>query len=182
MPDSYRSKLITASVTAEELVTSVIEGHNILHIAEPSGQSGSVILSTMSNGIHNRATVRSDTARLTRRKFRVVRMRFVPNTTKQTKIFPMVLTANIMANKVNCRMSNHEVLFETALFVELVLIFAMEIPLNLLEISTKNNLLVTKISDLIVLCSFQFGRGEEVEKLNCEDSTCVQERIRLRIA
>lgn len=56
---------MTASVAADELVTSVIEGHSNLHMAAPSGHSGATIFSTISNGMHNKATVRSETARLT---------------------------------------------------------------------------------------------------------------------
>lgn len=56
---------MTASVAAEELVTSVIEGHSNLHMAAPSGHSGAAIFTTISNGMHHNATVRSDTARLT---------------------------------------------------------------------------------------------------------------------
>lgn len=63
----YLSRLMAARVADEQLVTNVIPGHSILHIAAPNGQWGSVIFRTTSNGIHNSDTVRSDTAKFTRR-------------------------------------------------------------------------------------------------------------------
>ena len=58
---------MAASVNDEQLVTKVIEGHNMLHMAVPNGQWGSVIFRTTSNGMQINATVRSDTAKFTRR-------------------------------------------------------------------------------------------------------------------
>lgn len=68
---------MAARVAAEQFVKSVIAGHSTLHMAAPSGHTGCVTISTTSNGIHNNATIRSDIARFTSRKLRVVRMRGV---------------------------------------------------------------------------------------------------------
>lgn len=45
----------------------------------------------------------------------------------------MVLIVNIMVNRVYWRMFNYEVLFGIVLFVELVLIFVMEVLLNIVS-------------------------------------------------
>lgn len=45
----------------------------------------------------------------------------------------MVLIVNIMVNRVYWRMFNYEVLFGIVLFVELVLIFVMEVLLNIVR-------------------------------------------------
>ena len=63
----YLSKLMAASVHDEQLVTKVMAGHSMLHMAAPKGQWGSVTFRTTSNGMQSNATVRSDTAKLTRR-------------------------------------------------------------------------------------------------------------------
>ena len=68
---------MAARVAAEQLVNSVIAGHKTLHIAAPSGHIGDVTFNATSNGIHNKATIRSDMARFTSKKLRVVRMRGV---------------------------------------------------------------------------------------------------------
>lgn len=91
---------MAASVDDEQLVTKVIAGHSTLHMAAPNGQWGSVIFKTTSNGMQSNATVRSDTARFTRRKFRVVRMRGVPKITKQTRMLPTTLTRNTITKMV----------------------------------------------------------------------------------
>lgn len=58
---------MAASVADEQLVTKVIAGHRMLHMAAPKGQCGSVIFRTTSNGMQSSDTVRSDTAKFTRR-------------------------------------------------------------------------------------------------------------------
>lgn len=58
---------MAASVADEQLVTKVIAGHSMLHMAAPKGQWGSVIFRTTSNGMQSSDTVRSDTAKFTRR-------------------------------------------------------------------------------------------------------------------
>lgn len=68
---------MAARVAAEQFVKSVIAGHRTLHMAAPSGHTGNVTFNTTSNGMQSSATIKSDTARLTSRKLRVVRMRGV---------------------------------------------------------------------------------------------------------
>lgn len=58
---------MAASVAAEQLVTKVMAGHSILHIADPKGQYGDVIFRTTSNGMKRSETVKSDTAKFTNR-------------------------------------------------------------------------------------------------------------------
>ena len=94
-------------VAEEHVVTDVIVGQRILHMADPRGQRGYVIFKATSKGMHSRATVRSATARLTNKKFRVVRMRGVRAMTKQTSVFPMTLITKIAANMVYCNTFNH---------------------------------------------------------------------------
>lgn len=94
-------------VAEEHVVTDVIVGQSILHMADPSGQRGNVIFKATSKGMHSRATVRSATARLTNKKFRVVRMRGVRAMTKQTRVFPMTLITKIAVNMVYCNTFNH---------------------------------------------------------------------------
>lgn len=89
------------------MVTDVIVGHSILHMADPRGQRGNVIFKATSKGMHSRATVRSATARFTSKKLRVVRMRGVRAMTKQTSVFPMTLTTKIAVNMVYCNTFNH---------------------------------------------------------------------------
>ena len=94
-------------VAEEHVVTDVIVGQSILHIAEPRGQRGNVIFKATSKGMHSRATVRSATARFTNKKFRVVRMRGVRAMTKQTSVFPMTLITKIAENMVYCNTFSH---------------------------------------------------------------------------
>lgn len=91
---------MAARVAAEQFVKSVIAGHNNLHIAEPSGHTGWVTFKAISNGMHSNATIRSDTARFTSRKFRVVRMRGVCEITRHTRVFPVTPQRKIIAKKV----------------------------------------------------------------------------------
>lgn len=63
----YLSKLMAASVAAEQFVTKVMAGHSMLHMMEPKGQRGDVIFSATSNGMHRSDMVKSDTAKLTNR-------------------------------------------------------------------------------------------------------------------
>ena len=79
---------------------SVIAGHNNLHMAAPSGHTGWVTFKVISNGMHSNATIRSDTARFTSRKLRVVRMRGVCEITRQTRVFPVTPQRKMMAKKV----------------------------------------------------------------------------------
>ena len=79
---------------------SVIAGHSSLHIAAPKGHTGCVTFKAISNGMHSNATIRSDTARFTSRKLRVVRMRGVCEITRQTRVFPVTPQRKIMAKKV----------------------------------------------------------------------------------
>lgn len=87
-------------MAAEQFVKSVIAGHNSLHIAAPRGHTGWVTFKAISNGMHSNATIRSDTARFTRRKLRVVRMRGVCEITRQTRVFPVTPQRKMMAKKV----------------------------------------------------------------------------------
>ena len=94
-------------VAEEQVVTDVIVGHNILHIADPRGQRGKVNFKPTSKGMHSRATVKSATARFTNRKLRVVRMRGVRAMTRQTSVFPMTLSTKIAVNMVYCNAFSH---------------------------------------------------------------------------
>lgn len=58
---------MAARVADEQLVTKVIPGHSMLHMAAPNGQWGLVIFKTTSNGMQSSDTVRSDTAKFTKR-------------------------------------------------------------------------------------------------------------------
>ena len=98
---------MATSVAEEHVVTDVIVGHSILHITGPRGQRGNVNFKTISKGMQSRATVRSATARFTSRKLRVVRMRGVRTMTRQTSVFPMTLTTNIVVNIVYCSAFSH---------------------------------------------------------------------------
>lgn len=94
-------------VVEEHVVTDVIVGHSILHIADPRGQRGNVNFKTTSKGMQSRATVRSAMARFTSKKLRVVRMRGVRTMTRQTSVFPMTLKTKIAANMVYCSTFSH---------------------------------------------------------------------------
>ena len=98
---------MATSVAEEHVVTDVIVGQRILHMADPRGQRGYVIFKATSKGMQSRATVRSATARFTNKKFRVVRMRGVRAMTKQTSVFPMTLITKIAVNMVYCNTFNH---------------------------------------------------------------------------
>ena len=89
------------------MVTDVIVGQSILHMADPRGQRGNVNFKATSKGMQRKATVRSATARFTSKKLRVVRMRGVRMMTRQTSVFPMTLATKIAANMVYCKASSH---------------------------------------------------------------------------
>lgn len=86
-------------------MNSVIAGHTTLHSASPSGHTGEVTFNTTSNGMQNKATIRSEIAKFTSRKLRVVHIRGVCAITRQTRVFPVTAKINITAKKVysvNC--------------------------------------------------------------------------------
>lgn len=116
------------------MVTDVIVGHSILHIIGPKGQPGNVSFMTTSEGIQSRATVRSATARFTRRKFRVVRIRGVRIMTRQTSVLPMKLTRNIAANMMYCSVSIHFDVVPESSLLRLPFIVELEtVMLNMAE-------------------------------------------------
>ena len=104
------------------MVTDVIVGQSILHIAAPNGHLGKVNLRTTSKGMHSKATVRSATAKFTRRKLRVVRMLRVCMTTRQTRVLPTTLTKKIVDSTVKCTACIHSCLEIVSMLSKVLLV------------------------------------------------------------